>query len=265
MELLQVKELSIQATLLGGQSHILHSLSFEAQAGKRLAIVGESGCGKSMTALAILGLLPKNCTASGQLLLQGENLLTMPARQRNALRGREIVLIPQSGADFLNPVLTVGSQMAETLRRLGIHGKKNIKTHCHELLQAVGFAEPAELLGKYPFQLSGGMAQRVVMAMGMAGNPLLVVADEPTRGVDDETAATFMNSIVDSFPQAAVIIITHNIAVAKACERLLVMRQGNRLEYGDTAQILKNPGHPYTQSLIDALPENGLKLPEVTP
>lgn len=260
MELLQVQGLTVCARTAAGEAELVRDLSFTAGAGRRLAIVGESGCGKSMTALAILGLLPRGCAAWGQLLLDGRELSALSPRAMNALRGRELVLIPQSGADFLNPTLTVDSQMTETLRRMGIRGRETIGTRSRELLGAVGFDEPDSVLAKYPFQLSGGMAQRVVMAMGMAGAARLVIADEPTRGVDDETAAAFMDGITASFPGAAIVIITHSIAVARSCEDLLVMRGGRALEQGDTAAILQNPANAYTRSLIDALPENGLQV-----
>lgn len=260
MDILQVTGLTVRSRLAVGVAEPVRDLSFTAQGGKRLAIVGESGCGKSMTALAILGLLPRGCTATGSLLLDGRELLTLPPRALNALRGQELVLIPQSGADFLTPVLTVGSQMAETLRRLGLRGREAIRLRSCALLEAVGFSEPEGVLGQYPFQLSGGMAQRVVMAMGMAGRARLVIADEPTRGVDDETAASFMDDLGDSFPDAALVLITHSIGVARGCEQLLVMREGRALEYGETAAILEAPAHPYTRSLMDALPENGLAM-----
>lgn len=260
MALLTVENLSVYVKQTGRNVKIVREMSFVACSGQRLAIVGESGSGKSMTALAILGLLPQGCYAAGQVLFAGKNLLKMTETEMNKLRGRELVLIPQSGSDFMNSSLTVGSHFRETLRRLGVYRKENIMARSCELLSAVGFSEPWEILKKYPFQLSGGMAQRVVMAIGMAGEAHLVIADEPTRGVDDETAATFMDGIKDSFTDAAIIIITHNISVAKACERLLVMRGGEILEYGDTCEILANPTHPYTRDLIDALPENGLKV-----
>jgi ABC-type glutathione transport system ATPase component len=253
--LLEVENLTIKAKLRLGESFIVRGLSFVVNARDRLGIIGESGGGKTMTALSLFGLLPGNCRAFGTARLGGRDLLSLGEKEIRELRGRELVLIPQSGGAFLNPVFTVRSHLKETLRRSGIRAvveKKSI-----ELLSRAGFADPADALGKYPFQLSGGMAQRVVLAIGLAAAPKLVVADEPTRGIDEESADLFLEELDRAFPEAAVIIITHNMGLAKRCNRLLVLHDGGIVEYGDSENILRAPAHPYTQSLIDALPERG--------
>ena len=260
MPVLSVEHLSVKANYKEGTREIISDISFSVETGERLAIVGESGCGKTMTALAIFGILPDNCEALGDILLDGENLLALSEKEMNQRRGNSLVLIPQSGADFLNPVLKVRYQIAETLKRAGIQKKQALKKESAALLHRVGFQDPEEVLNKYPFQLSGGMAQRVILAIGLALAPKLVIADEPTRGIDDETSSLYLAQLRDFFSDSAVIMITHNISVAENCQKLLVMYAGEWMEYGDTQTILKTPVHPYTQSLIRALPDNGFTL-----
>ena len=248
---LEVKNLRVCARLSGGsESAIVSGLDFCIAPGQRLAIVGTSGCGKTMTALAILGLLPGNCRAEGSVRWEGEELLTLPRRKRRTLLGRSHVLIPQSGADFLNPVLSVRSQMNDALARNGI-ARAQRKTAAETLLRRVGFDDPTRVLRSYPFQLSGGMAQRVVMAMASSGQPGLVIADEPTKGIDRDNTALF--------PGAAVLLITHDLSVASACDRLLVMQDGRAVETGETQAVLAHPQHAFTRQLLDDLPGRGRK------
>ena len=236
---LEVKNLRVCARLSGGsESAIARGLDFCIAPGQRLAIVGTSGCGKTLTALAILGLLPR--------------------RKRRALLGRSHVLIPQSGADFLNPALSVRSQMNDALARNGI-ARAQRKTAAETLLRRVGFDDPARVLRSYPFQLSGGMAQRVVMAMASAGQPGLVIADEPTKGIDRDNTALFLQNLDALFPGAAVLLITHDLSVASACERLLVMQDGRVVETGETQAVLAHPQHTFTRQLLDDLPGRGRK------
>jgi oligopeptide/dipeptide ABC transporter ATP-binding protein len=255
-----VDRLCVDAEFKDGNTRIVKGLSFEIAPGEQLAIVGESGCGKTMTAMAIFGLLPPNCRATGSVILDGKNLLSLKEKQINTLRGREIVLIPQSGADFLNPAIKIREQIYETLRKTGIKEKCELQTGAKNLLARVGFDNPEGILEKYPFQLSGGMAQRVVLAIGLAFSPRLVIADEPTRGIDDETAALFIGQLGEMFRDSAIIVITHNISVAGTCRNILVMHTGEMMEYGKANAVLNTPNHPYTRSLIDALPSNGFKV-----
>jgi ABC-type dipeptide/oligopeptide/nickel transport system ATPase component len=212
-----------------------------------------------MTALSLLGLLPGNCRATGTARLDGTDLLALGEGELKKRRGRELALIPQSGGAFLNPVFTVRSHLYETLRKAGIKGAGELRRESLSLLRRAGFQEPEDALGKYPFQLSGGMAQRVVLAIGLAFSPKLVIADEPTRGIDEETAGLFLAELERAFPRSAVIIITHNIGLAKTCSRLLVIHDGRMIEYGDSEAVFRASRHPYTKSLIDGLPENGLR------
>lgn len=256
---MSIRNLSINAALKHGSSTIVNNLSFSVASGERLAIVGESGCGKTMMAMSFFGLLPENCTAQGEALFKGINILRLKERELERMRGKDFVLIPQSGADFLNPVLKIRFQMYEALRKNGFRGPA-MEAKAAELLTQVGFTHCDEVLDKYPFQLSGGMAQRVILAIGLACTPQLVVADEPTRGVDNENSSHFIHQLTTMFMQAAIIVITHDISVASSCSILLVMYNGELMEYGNTDIILQKPSHPYTQSLIRALPENGFAV-----
>lgn len=247
---LVVEKLHIEARLKGGvKAEIVHSSSFFVKKGTKLALVGRSGCGKTMTAMSILGLLPQNCAASGSVTWNGTELLSMPKADRRKLLGREFVLIPQSGADFLNPSLTVRRQMGEALARLGVpHSAR--RGRMEELLHGAGFDEPERILKSYPFQLSGGMAQRVVMAIASAGSPGLVIADEPTRGVDRDNTRLFLDNLDSMFGSAAVLLITHDISVAAQCDYILVMDNGRIIEWGDSNEILTNPKELGTHNLI---------------
>lgn len=251
---LSVKNLTIEAAMKGHKrNRIADALSFSLTQGQRLAIVGQSGCGKTMTAMAILGLLPENCTARGSILWNGKNLLTMRDAARRSLLGTAHVLIPQSGADFLNPSLRIKTQMREMLLRNRIP-KREHAAHAKRLLQQVGFEDSERLLHSYPFQLSGGMAQRVVMAMASVGTPQLVLADEPTKGIDQKNTAQFVSNLDTLFPDAAVILITHDISLAAICKQILVMKDGAIVESGDTKQVLAAPKSLYTHQLICDLP-----------
>lgn len=256
---LRVENLNIRAVLSDGNKDIVSALSFAVKSGEPLAIVGESGCGKTMTALSMFRLLPDNCRAEGSIVLNGTPLLTLSERKINKLRGGRMVMIPQSGADFLNPSLKIRTQLYESLKKNKIKNKTVREAVAPKLLADVGIEAPDEVLNKYPFQLSGGQAQRAVLALSLCGAPELVVADEPTKGIDDKTAGVFLDKLETLFKNACVIVITHNIAVAERCEKLLVMYDGMLMEYGYTKEILAEPNHPYTKSLIDALPENGVR------
>lgn len=252
---LRVEKLNIEAKMKGGSTEVIVSdLSFTLERGKKLAIVGRSGCGKTMTAMAILGLLPDNCTAKGRVAWNGKELLALSDSERRKMRGLEHVLIPQSGADFLNPSLKIKTQLRESLKRAAKADKNSRGLLMDQILTRVGFDEPKSILNSYPFQLSGGMAQRVVMAIALSGTPGLVIADEPTRGVDQENTQRFLRQLDELFDSSAVLLITHDISVAATCDDILVIDTGRCVEYGPSAQIINHPKEMYTQKLICDLP-----------
>ena len=249
-----IENLTVTAKLARGSKTIVNRMSFHTETGETLGIIGQSGCGKTMTALSIFGLLPDNCSASGSAVIGGVDMLALSGRELSRLRGRKIVYIPQSGADFLNPSLKIKTHLYETLQRLKIAGALRREVAL-TLLRSAGFMEPEAVMDKYPFQLSGGMAQRVVLALGLAGQPNLVIADEPTRGIDRSSAIQFVQLVKTSFPSSAVIVITHDISLARLCDKLLVMHNGTKVEYGDAETVIKTPMHEYTRSLLAAMPD----------
>ena len=258
---LDVNGLTVYADLREGTQRVVSSLSFSVFEGEKLAVVGESGCGKTMTALALMGLLPSNCRAVGSAVLDGEELIGMPERRLNALRGRKICLIPQSGAEFLDPSMKISSQLGEALARQGIPRADRRAAACERMRKA-GLDDPARFLDRYPFELSGGQAQKVVLAAAQSGEVRLLIADEPTKGIDRAGADAFLDGTDILFPGAAVIMITHDIAAAAKTDMTLVMLRGVAVEYGRTRDVLSSPAHPYTAALIASLPERGLHAPE---
>ncbi len=258
MKTLEVKNLTVAAKTATGISPIVNGLDFGVDKGETLAIVGESGCGKTMTALSIFGVLPANCFFNGEICLGGKNLALLSERELNELRGKNIVMVPQSGAEFLNPSLKIKTQLYECCKKEGV-APSRYAARSFRKLYAAGIAEPSQILEKYPFELSGGQAQRVCLAAAVSDSAQAVIADEPTKGVDNETANAFLDSLHNVLGNAATILITHDISVAKRADGVLVMLNGYAVEYGTAEQVLGEPKHPYTKSLLAALPENGMK------
>ena len=248
---------TISAKLARSERVLLQDISFSLAAGERLAIIGETGSGKTMLALSVLGLLPANVRMQrGSIRLDGTVL--SGERQLQALRGDKLVYIPQNGAEALCPTRTVRRQLYDSLKKLGLP-RNTFSALAEEKLRLVGFAAPNELLDKYPFQLSGGMAQRVAIALAACSRARLLIADEPTNGLDESGRARFFALLESIFPDAAKIIITHDISVAARCGRILVLCGGKLLEAGAAADVLRAPQHPYTKSLLAAQVANGMQ------
>lgn len=248
---------TISARLSRGERVLLQDVSFSLASGERLAIIGETGSGKTMLALSILGLLPANVRMqSGSIRLDGTVL--SGERQLQSLRGDRLVYIPQNGAEFLLPTRTVRKQLYDSLKKLGLP-RTNFPALAAEKLRLAGFAAPDEILDKYPFQLSGGMAQRVTIALAACSHARLLIADEPTNGLDENGRAQFFALLESMFPDAAKIIITHDISVAALCGWILVLCGGQMLESGAAADVLRAPRHPYTRSLLAAQVESGMQ------
>ena len=247
----------ITARLDRGEKALVQNVRIRLPAARRLALIGETGSGKTMTALSILRLLPENVYMSGGALrFCGEEL---PAgRGIRRLLGAEIVYIPQNGLEFLNPSRSVRKHLYDSLQKLGVPRRER-DSRALEALRAVGFPQPEEILPKYPFQLSGGMAQRVTIALAACSRAKLLIADEPTNGLDGEATKRFFQLLDQVFPEAGKIIITHDIAVASLCDRIQVLCGGKAVESGPAAQVLGAPRHPYTRALLAALVENGMQ------
>ena len=247
----------ISAKLARGERVLLQDVSFSLSSGERMAIIGETGSGKTMLALSILGLLPANVRMqSGCIQMDGAALPS--GKQLQTLRGDKLVYIPQNGAEFLLPARTVRKQLYDSLKKLSLP-RKAFPALAAEKLRLVGFDAPETILDKYPFQLSGGMAQRVTIALAACSRARLLIADEPTNGLDEAGRAQFFALLDSIFPDAAKLIITHDISVASRCDRVLVLCGGRMLETDASSTVLRAPRHPYTKALLAAQVANGMQ------
>ena len=256
-KLLQVKDLSVKFQTNDGAVYAVNHLDFELGRGETLGIVGESGSGKSQTVLAMMGLLAKNGQASGQVLYQGRDLLTLPPAQFNAIRGNRMAMIFQDPMTSLNPYLTVERQMTEVLELHKGMGRRQAIGRAIELLDAVKIPDAARRIGMYPHEFSGGMRQRVMIAMALLCEPELLIADEPTTALDVTVQAqilALLRELQRDFG-TAIVLITHDLGVvAGICDRVMVMYGGRVMEYAASDDIFYWPSHPYTIGLLGALP-----------
>ena len=257
--LLSVKNLTVEFTTRDGIAPVIDDLSFDLAPGETLSLVGESGCGKSMSALAIMGLIPSppGRVAGGSISLAGENLLQASDTRLRAVRGNDISMVFQEPMTSLNPVFTVGEQISETLRRHQGLNRRQAKALSIEMLDAVQIPLPTRRINDYPHQLSGGMRQRVMIAMALACRPKVLIADEPTTALDVTVQAQIFDLMraVGKETDAAIILITHDMgSVAEMAERVVVMYAGRKIEEGYVDDILARPRHPYTRGLIACVP-----------
>jgi oligopeptide/dipeptide ABC transporter ATP-binding protein len=257
--LCSVQGLSVEFQTRKGIAQVLHQVSFEVQRGQTLGLVGESGCGKSMTALAIMRLIPTppGHITDGQVLLDGSNLLSLSDAQMRAVRGAQVSMIFQEPMTSLNPVFTVGEQIAEAVRLHQRIGRKPALERAIEMLDAVGIPAARKRIDEYPHQFSGGMRQRVMIAMALSCNPSLLIADEPTTALDVTVQAQIFDLISELRERTgtAVILITHDMgAIAEMTDRVAVMYAGHIVEEGNVADLIEQPLHPYTQGLIACAP-----------
>ena len=248
---------TISAKLARGERVLLQDVSFSLSSGERMAIIGETGSGKTMLALSILGLLPANVRMQGGCI-QMDGAALPAGRRLHMLRGDRLLYITQNCAEFLLPTRTVRKQLYDGLKKLGLP-RKEFPALAAEKLRLTGFDAPETVLDKYPFQLSGGMAQRVTIALAACSRARLLIADEPTNGLDEAGRAQFFALLDSIFPDAAKLIITHDISVASRCDRVLVLCGGRMLETGASADVLSTPRHPYTKALLAAQAANGMQ------
>ena len=264
MNLLSVNNLTVSTEHQSGSINILDNLNFNLERGKSLGVVGESGCGKSMMAIAIMGLLPDNMTASGEVLF-GSNLLSLPEKELCQIRGNKISMVFQEPMSALNPVLPIGFQVAESLR---LH--KNLSRHrsqkqASKVLERVGLPSQRYSHSLYPHQLSGGQRQRVVIAIAMACNPELIIADEPTTALDVTIQAQILALIAELVfeENMSMILITHDLGVvAENTDEILVMYAGRIVERGPTKSVFGNLAHPYTRGLFASIPDSEISSAE---
>lgn len=259
--MLQVAALSTRFYIGGETWRAVDDLSFDLAAGERIAVVGESGSGKTVLALSLLGLVPPpGRVVAGRIAFEGEDLLRLPEARRRRLRGARIAYIPQNPMTALDPVLSVGTQLGETLRAHRPIPRADARRRAIELLERVRIDRPSLRVDAYPHELSGGMRQRVLIAMALAHDPSLIVADEPTTALDVTIQAEILG-LMDALCRArgtALIFITHDLGVvSRLCDRALVMYAGRVVEAGSVAALISQPQHPYTRALLACAPELG--------
>ncbi len=258
---LRVERLSVEIDLPAGRLRAVTDVDLHVDRGETLCVVGESGCGKTITALGIMGLLPRRARMRAErLTLEGRDLLATGRNALAALRGDRMAMIFQDPMTSLNPVYTIGNQMEEIYVRHGKGGHKEARERAEYLLQKVGITAPKSRLGQYPHQLSGGLRQRVMIATALMCDPTLIIADEPTTALDVTIQAQILHLLADLQKEyrMALMLITHDLGVvARMADRVVVMYAGQVVETGTVEQVFTTPLHPYTRGLLDCVPVPG--------
>jgi peptide/nickel transport system ATP-binding protein len=259
MTLLEVDDLRVRLRTPRGPADVVNGLSYSVGEGETVAVVGESGSGKSVSALALMGLLPKrSSTVTGRALLHGEDLLSMSGEQLRRVRGPGVGMVFQDPMTSLNPVLTVGRQLVEGLRAHSDMDRAAARQRAADLLGEVGLPDPQRALDRYPHELSGGMRQRVMIAIALSNSPALLIADEATTALDVTVQAQILDLVakLQADHGTGVVWITHDLGVvAGIADRVLVMYGGRCVEDGTADDVLERPRHPYTRGLLGALPD----------
>jgi peptide/nickel transport system ATP-binding protein len=257
---LQIENLQTHFFTDRGQIPAVDGVTITVNKGEVVGIVGESGCGKSVTSLSVMKLVPNppGKIVGGTIKFKGEDLVTANEKRMRDIRGNEIAMIFQEPMTSLNPVFTIGNQIGEAIRLHTKASKKQSRDRAIDMLKKVGIPRAEAIVDEYPHQLSGGMRQRVMIAMAMACNPELLIADEPTTALDVTIQAQILDLMrqLNREAQTAILLITHDLGVvAEMCHRVVVMYAGNVIEEGDVRTILKKPKHPYTKGLLNSLPK----------
>ncbi|MCM3587371.1 ABC transporter ATP-binding protein [Mesobacillus maritimus] len=257
-KLLEIKNLQVSFKTYGGEVQAVRGISFHVKPGEIIAIVGESGCGKSVTAKTIMKLLPPQAMIqNGEILLNGVNLVNKKEKEMQKIRGNEIGMIFQDPMTSLNPTTKVGYQIAEGLMNHKNISKQEALNQAIKMLETVGIPLPEKRINQYPHEFSGGMRQRVMIAIALACQPKLLIADEPTTALDVTIQAQILKLMKQLQEQTdtSIILITHDLGVvAELCDRVVVMYAGQVVETGSVNEIFTNPSHPYTQSLLNSMP-----------
>jgi peptide/nickel transport system ATP-binding protein len=258
---LEVRDLRVRV----GPTEVVHGITFTLEVGQRTGLIGESGSGKTLTALALMGLLPDGLFASGSVLYRGQSLLDLPERDLCRIRGDRLAMVFQEPMTALNPVMTIGDQVAEPLRLHRDMGRWQAKQAALEALERVHLPRASERLNAYPHQLSGGQRQRAMIAMATACSPELLIADEPTTALDVTVQAQILQLLLELVEDegASLLLITHDLpVVANVCQRVLVLYGGYIVETGPVDDVFGQPRHPYTRALLDAIPPLEEDLPD---
>ncbi|WP_289135941.1 ABC transporter ATP-binding protein [uncultured Brevibacillus sp.] len=257
--MLEIKNLQTKFRTDNGEITVLDGVSFQINKGETIGVVGESGCGKSVTSLSIMGLLPRTAQITrGEILYKGENLAGYSKDQMRKVRGKEIAMIFQEPMTSLNPVYTIGAQIMELVLNHTDMNKKQAKEHAIQMLKLVGIPRAEEIVDEYPHQLSGGMRQRVMIAMAMSCSPSLLVADEPTTALDVTIQAQILDLMreLQQKSEMTIMLITHDLGVvAEMCDRVVVMYAGQVVEEAEVEKLFETPKHPYTVGLLGSIPD----------
>ena len=269
MTLLGIRNLKVYFYSEDGVVRAVNDVDLDIGEGETLGIIGETGCGKTILGLSILRLLSENTKVEGRILYRGEDLLKLSDNEMRKIRGKEIAMIFQNPLSSMNPVLTIGTQVAEPVE-LHQHLKdRNTKEKVIEMLKSVRIPSPSKRVDEYPHEFSGGMRQRAMIAMGLICMPSLIIADEPTTGLDVTIQAQIVELMKDVLKDSgtSMLLITHDLGVAaELCDYMAVMYPGEIVEYAGVRDMFKNPKHPYTRGFLDSLPGRGLKpIPGMSP
>jgi len=252
--LLEVENLRVSFSIYGKELQAVRGISFSVQSGEAVGVVGESGCGKSAAAGALLGLVP-SARVEGSVRFLGEEILQKKEKELQKIRGLQIGMVFQDPMAALNPTMTIGAQLMEGLVYHGLATRKEARARALKLLEEVEVPQPEERLKQYPHQLSGGMRQRVLIAIAISANPRLLIADEPTTALDVTVQSQILELLRQKSRSMSLLLITHDLGVvAETCEKILVFYAGKIVEQGPVNQILSEPRHPYTQLLLRSLP-----------
>ncbi|NPV62417.1 MAG: ABC transporter ATP-binding protein [Methanotrichaceae archaeon] len=259
MALLEIADLSVSFPTQDGLVKAVDHVSLKIREGRKVGLIGETGCGKTVLGMAIVRLLQSTARIKGRIAYRGRDLLLMKEGEMRRLRGREIAMILQNPTTSLNPVLKVGDQIAEAIRLHLEKSREEALNLAVKMLEEVHMPDPARRARQYPHELSGGMRERVLIAMALACRPSFIIADEPTKGLDAKTKMQIIDLIKGATQEKSLMMITHDLGVAgQICDQIAVMYAGEILEWGSSEEILSDPCHPYTRGFINSHPSRGL-------
>jgi len=267
MTLLEISDLKTHFPTQSGIVRAVDTIDLSIRERETLGLIGETGCGKTVLGLTLMRLLHPTTTVEGTIRYRGKNLLTISEAEMRLIRGEEIAMILQNPTTSLNPVMRVGEQIAEAIRLHQGLRRRAAKEKAVEMLDSVRIPAASRRANEYPHEFSGGMKQRAMIAMGLACDPALIIADEPTKGLDVTIKAQITELIKETTKEKAMLLITHDLGVARAlCDRIALMYAGELVEYATTEEIFENPLHPYTRGFLGSLPGNGLvPIPGMSP
>ncbi|MDD5142783.1 ABC transporter ATP-binding protein [Methanoregula sp.] len=267
MSLLTINNLSVQFETAGATVPVLDRIDFEVAAGDHIALIGESGCGKTVLGMSVMRLLPPNARITGAIRYAGSDLLQVAEREMQQIRGRGIALISQNSVSSLNPVVRIGDQIAESLSLHTQYRGDDLRHEVIRLLAELGIEQPEESVQKFPHQFSGGMRERILVAMALACNPDIIIADEPTTGLDALVKVQILRLLKKAMQGRTLLLITHDLGTAfTLASRTAVMYAGEILECGPTSEVFSHPRHPYTQGLLASSPSAGFHpIPGLSP